>query len=134
MKQLTNHHAERVHTWRLGITLVCGEHRFKCVRGHQNNFGKLRAVGLTCLLGQNVFEFMRYFAQLGETARRGISLKRMHHPSHASNDFFIRWTSLEFEPGLIQRLEEFVRTLKKKRAKLRAAILGRKAQLFTSRR
>ena len=55
MKQLPNHHAERVHTWRLGITLVCGEHGFKGVRGHQNNFGKLRAVGLTRLLGQNVF-------------------------------------------------------------------------------
>ena len=77
---------------------------------------------------------MRYFAQLGETARRRISLKGMHHPSHTSNDFFIRRTSLKFEPRLIQRLEEFVGALKKKRAKLRAAILGRKAQLFTSRR
>jgi len=56
------------------ILLIRGEHAFEGVHGGEHHLGKSRAVGLPNLQRENVFEFMRDFTELLETASRGITL------------------------------------------------------------
>src|SRR5207248_9262051 len=114
--------------------LVSRQNRFTSVCGVQPKFGEFRAVPPSHLCCQNIFELVGYFAKPGETASRGIAFERVHNATHAADDFFIRRSSFQLQPRLVQGLEELVRALKKECAKLRATILGRKAHPFTSRR
>ena len=105
--------------------LVGGKHGFKTVSGGQNHFSHLRAARVRDFRRQHVFEFVRQFTQLVETARRGIALQRMHGAAHPAKDLFVGRIRFQFQPRLVQRLQQFVRALKKEPAKLRAAIFRR---------
>src|SRR6202008_1955272 len=106
--------AQVVAAGRFGIALVSGKHGFESVGGNQNQFGKSCAVGFGHFLGENVFQFVRKFAEAVETAGGGIALEGVDHAANAADDFFIRGTSFEFETSLVERLEELVGGLKKK--------------------
>ncbi len=134
LQQLTNQKAQRIHTGRFFVALVSGKHRFERVHGHQNDFGKFRAMRLAHLLGQHIFKFVSDFTQLGKSAGRGIAFERVHHAANATDDFFISGTSFKFQSSLVERLQELVGGLEEESAQLGVTILGCKTQLFTSSR
>src|SRR5258708_34985437 len=69
-----------------------------------------------------------------KAARRGIALERMHRSAHAADDFFVRGICFEIEPRLIERLQQLISALEKKRAQFRIAIFGKAAHVFASSR
>jgi hypothetical protein len=56
----------------------------------------------------------------------------MHGATNTANHFLVSRAGLEFEPGLVERLKQFVRALKEESAQLAAAILGRTTHVLTS--
>src|SRR5258708_37202864 len=69
-----------------------------------------------------------------KAARGGIALERMHRSAHATDDFFIRGIRFEIEPRLVERLQQLISALEKKRTQLRIAIFAKAAHVFAPRR
>ena len=119
---------------RFHIPLIRRKHGFKRIRGGKNNLRQSGAFCFADLWRKNIFELVRDFTELMETARGGISLERVNRTADTANDFFVRRTGFELQAGFIERLQQFVRTLKEESAKLGAAILGLLLHPFTSMR
>src|SRR4029077_9447948 len=83
---------------------------------------------------EDVFQFVRNFAELVETTSSRIALERVYGAANAANNFFVRGTSFELQAGFIKRLQQFVGALKEESAQLGAAIVGLTLQPFTSMR
>ena len=116
------------------MLLVRAEHALEGVHGSEHNFGKLCAVRLADLPGENILQFVSDLAQLLEAAGSRIALQGMHSATHAADEVLVRRALFEFQPGVVDDLEKFRGTFEEKRAKLRSAILGDKTHGFTSRR
>jgi hypothetical protein len=56
----------------------------------------------------------------------------VHRSTDTTNHFFVGGAGLEFEPSLVERLQQFVGTLKEESAQLAAAILGRTTHVVAS--
>ena len=90
---------------RLNVALIRREHRRETVGGFENDFRELPSSLLTNLRGENIFQFVREFAELVVAASSGIALERVHGAANATNHFVIGRPSLEFEARVIQRLQ-----------------------------
>jgi hypothetical protein len=84
------------------------------------------------LRSEHVFEFVRQLTQLVESTGGGIAFQGVHSATNAANHILISGARLEFEPSLVERLQQFGRSLKEESAQLAAAILGRTAHEVTS--
>ena len=114
--------------------LIRGEHAFESVDGGEDNFGELLAVREPDLRRENVFQFVCNFTELRKAASGGISLERVNGAADAANDFLVRGTLLELQTGIVDGLEKLPGALEEESAKLRTPLVGKKAQVFTSRR
>ena len=91
-------------------------------------------MSLADLKRENVLEFVGDFAELLETAGRGVAFKGMNGAAHTAEEFLVGGMLFEAQTGFVDGLEKLRRALKEERAQLRTPILGQKAQTFTSRR
>jgi len=116
------------------LLLIRAEHAFEGVHGPEDDFGELMAVREPNLRRENVFEFVRNFAEFRKTAGGGVSLERVDGAADAANEFLVRWTLFELQTGIVDGLEKISGALKEESAKLRTPLVGKKTQEFTSRR
>src|ERR1700687_5215860 len=75
---------------------------------------------------------MRQLAQFVKTTSGRIPFKSVDGTTHPPDHLLISRAGLEFEPCFVEGMQQFVGALKKKRAQLRATILGRMAHEFAS--
>jgi hypothetical protein len=84
------------------------------------------------LRGERILEFMGELAQLVKSTGRGITLQGMYSAADTTDHVLVSGARLEFETSLVERLKQFVGTLKEESAQLAAAILGRTTHVWTS--
>jgi len=121
-----------IHGRQLRVLLISGKHRGKAIGGGEHDFGKIRAVGASHLRREDVFEFVREFAEFVKPASRRIALKRVHNAANAANDFLVGRTRLEFQPGFVEPLQQFRGAFKEESAQLVVAIVGLAAHVAAS--
>jgi hypothetical protein len=111
---------------RLQIVAIRGQHVAECVGGRQDNFRNQSGMYFHEVGSQDVFQFVCQLAQFAIATRGGISLQRVHSPAHAAQAFLVAGVFLQRQPGIVHRLQNFLRALKKEIAKLRGPVVGRK--------
>ena len=130
--KLLHHLAERIAGRQLGAFAVGRQHRGKQICGGEGNFSKAR-VRSRRLERQRVFQFVRHFAEFAVAAGGGIAFQGVHDPAQRPHNLGIAGMLLQLERFVVQRLEKFLRALKKELAQFRHAIV-RLAHSFTSTR
>ncbi len=104
--------------------LVGREHLRKDVGGGKSDFCQ-RPMGGRALQRKRIFEMVRQFAQLAQPASRRVALQGMHRPADRTHDLFIAGMILQLQRFLVQRLQQFLRGLKKQLPQFRSALIGR---------
>ena len=104
--------------------MVGRDHLRKDVCGRQRDF-RQRSVGGGALQRKRIFELVRQFAQLAQPARRRVALQRVHRPPDRTHDLFIAGMLLQLQRFFVQRLQQFLRGLKKQLPQFRSALIGR---------
>src|SRR5215467_13115106 len=134
LQQALNHFMKRVHRRQFRAFLISSQDRVKTIGGGKHDFGKVRAMSASDLRRENVFEFVREFAQFMKSASSRITLQRVHNPPNLANDFLVGRTRFELQPSFIERLQKFRGTLKEESAQLVVAIFGLTAHVVASMR
>ncbi len=123
---------EGFHGRRFGLPLVGGEHRAKTIRRGEDQLGEASALRLSNLRSEHILELVRQLTQFVKSTGRGIALQGMHGAPDTAKHFLVSGVRLEFEPSLVERLQQFVGALEEESAQLAVAILGRATHEGTS--
>ena len=110
---------------RQGTTAVVGrEHLRKNVGGGKRDFGERSMCG-RALERQCIFEQVRQFAQLAQSAGRRVALQGVHGAANRTHDLLVAGILLQLQGFFVQRLQQFLRSLKKQLAQFRSTLIGR---------
>ena len=81
---------------------------------------------------QSIFEFVGGIAQFAKTAGRGVALESVHNATDAAHNLDITGLFFELQRLIIQRLQQFLRGLKKQLAHFSAAFIRKLSHSITS--
>src|SRR5258708_2483203 len=107
----------------LAAAAVGRDHLNKNVGCPETNLRHRRLCG-SSLDRKRVFELMRQFAQLAQATSRGISLQRVHRASDYAHDLLVAGLLLQPKRFFVQRLQQFLRSLKEELSEFQAALIG----------
>ncbi len=84
--------------------------------------------------GQSILELVCQFAQLAQSARRRIAFQGVHRPPDYTYDLLVAGFFLQLQRFFIQRLQQFLRSLKEELPQFRSTIIGSIRHSLTSTR
>jgi hypothetical protein len=119
---------------RLKIAAVRAKHGVKTVRGGKDNFGHYFSALNHQRGRQQIFNIVREFTELTESASGGVALERVHRAPDASQGLGVRWIGFQEDSRLVQLLQLILRALKEEFAKFGRALIGEKVHSFASMR
>ena len=73
---------------------------------------------------KRILELVRQFAQLAQPASRRVALQRVHRPPDRTHDLLVAGMFLQLQRFFVQRLQQFLRGLKKQLSQFCAALVG----------
>ena len=111
--------------------MIGGNHLRKYVGGGKGNLrhGCLRRGTLE---RQRILELVRQFAQLSQPAGRRIAFQGMDGAADNAHDFLVAGLFLQLQGFIVQRLQQFLRSLEEEFAQFRAAFVVRFRHSLTS--
>src|SRR5690349_14294290 len=124
LQQTLDHGMKRVQRRQLGTFLIRRQHGAETVGGREYEFRQIPAMRFCNLRSEYVFEFVRQLAELVKSTGCRIALQRVNHAANAANHVLVGRARLEFQAGLIQRLQQLGGTLKKERTQFAVAFVG----------
>ena len=94
------------------LIFIGREHRIENIGGAEDQIRKPGAGFLGQFRGKNVFQFVREIAQFAIAAGSGVALECVNGTADVADRFGVGRLLLQHETFFIERLQEFLRTLK----------------------
>ena len=121
--QVCDFFAESFRGRHLAVAAIGGNHAGKYIGGGKGNLRDGR-LGSRPFQRQRVFELMRQFTQLAQPARGRVALQGVYRAPNDAHDFLVAGLFLQLQRFIVQRLQEFLRSLKEELPQFRATLIG----------